>query len=55
MTKPVIKRQKVSLLYNEMYVDKLDTYAEDKNYINTIKEVIQNNKFKELDLKTLTY
>ena len=50
-----IMRKRNNFKNINLLVDKLDTYAEDKNYINTIKEVIQNNKFKELDLKTLTY
>ena len=39
----------------DLLVDQLNTYAEDKNYIYTIKSVIKKNKFKVFDSKTITY
>ena len=38
-----------------LLVDKLDTYAEDENYIQTIKSVIKNNNFEIFDKKIISY
>ncbi len=38
-----------------LLVDKLDTYAEDKNYIKTIRSVIKNNNFEIFDKKIISY
>ena len=38
-----------------LLVDKLDSYAEDENYINTLNAVIQKNNFDKFDLKVITY
>ena len=38
-----------------LLVEKLETYAEDKNYIETIKSVIKKNKFQKFDSKTISY
>ena len=39
----------------KLLVEKLDTYAEDTNYIKTIKAVINKNKFNKFDLKQISY
>ena len=36
-------------------VNKLSTYAEDENYINTIRQVIKTNNFGIFDQKTISY
>ena len=38
-----------------LLVDKLDTYAEDENYIQTIMSVIKNNNFEIFDKKIISY
>jgi len=38
-----------------LLVDSLSTYAEDENYIKTIKQVIRNNNFSIFDHKTISY
>ncbi len=38
-----------------LLVDRLSTYAEDKNYIKTIKQVIKTNNFSIFDQKTISY
>ena len=38
-----------------LLVDKLDTYAEDENYIQTIRSVIKNNNFEIFDKKIISY
>ena len=38
-----------------LLVNKLSTYAEDKNYINTIRQVIKTNNFVIFDQKTISY
>ena len=43
--------------FSDVYllVSKLETYAADSNYINTIKSVIEKNNFKLFDNKTISY
>ena len=38
-----------------LLVNKLSTYAEDENYINTIRQVIKTNNFSIFDQKIITY
>ena len=38
-----------------LLVNKLSTYAEDENYIKTIRQVIKINNFIIFDQKTITY
>ncbi|MDC0044995.1 glucosaminidase domain-containing protein [Pelagibacteraceae bacterium] len=38
-----------------LLVNKLDTYAEDENYIQTIRSVIKNNNFEIFDKKIISY
>jgi hypothetical protein len=38
-----------------LLIDKLSTYAEDKNYIKTIRQVIKTNNFSIFDQKTISY
>ena len=38
-----------------LLVNKLSTYAEDENYIKTIRQVIKTNNFSVFDQKTITY
>ena len=38
-----------------LLVDRLSTYAEDENYIKTIKQVIKSNNFIVFDQKTISY
>ena len=38
-----------------LLVDRLSTYAEDENYIKTIKQVIKSNNFIIFDQKTISY
>ena len=38
-----------------LLVEQLNTYAEDENYINTIRAVIEENNFTKFDLKTISY
>ncbi len=38
-----------------LLVDRLSTYAEDENYIKTIKQVIKSNKFSIFDQKNISY
>ena len=38
-----------------LLVNKLDSYAEDANYVNTLNAVIQKNNFNKFDLKVITY
>ena len=38
-----------------LLVNKLSTYAEDENYIKTIRQVIKTNNFSIFDQKTITY
>ena len=38
-----------------LLVEKLETYAADSNYVNTIRSVIEKNNFKLFDNKTISY
>ena len=38
-----------------LLVDKLSTYAEDENYIKTIRQVIKTNNFEIFDQKIISY
>ena len=38
-----------------LLVNKLSTYAEDENYIKTIRQVIKTNNFSIFDQKTISY
>ena len=38
-----------------LLVERLSTYAEDKNYIRTIKQVIKTNNFNIFDQKIISY
>jgi len=38
-----------------LLVNKLSTYAEDENYIKTIRQVIKTNNFAIFDQKTISY
>jgi hypothetical protein len=38
-----------------LLVERLTTYAEDKNYIRTIKQVIKTNNFNIFDQKIISY
>ena len=38
-----------------LLVERLSTYAEDENYIKTIKKVIKTNNFSIFDQKIISY
>ena len=38
-----------------LLISKLSTYAEDENYIKTIRQVIKTNNFGIFDQKTISY
>ena len=38
-----------------LLVERLSTYAEDENYIKTIRQVIKTNNFGIFDQKTISY
>ena len=38
-----------------LLVERLSTYAEDENYIKTIRQVIKTNNFGIFDRKTISY
>ncbi len=38
-----------------LLVDKLDSYAEDNNYVKNLNAVIKKNNFKKFDLKVISY
>ena len=38
-----------------LLVERLSTYAEDENYIKTIKQVIKTNNFSIFDQKIISY
>ena len=50
-----IMRERNNFQNVNLLVEKLNTYAEDENYINTIKSVIEKNKFNRFNSKTLFY
>ena len=50
-----IMRQRNNFSNVNLLVNKLSTYAEDENYINTIRQVIKTNNFGIFDQKTISY
>ena len=50
-----IMRDKNNFSDVDLLVKKLDTYAADSNYVNTIRSVIEKNNFKLFDNKTISY
>ena len=38
-----------------LLINNLDSYAEDENYIKTIKQVIEKNNFNKFDQKIISY
>ncbi len=50
-----VMRERNNFSNISLLVEKLETYAEDKNYIETIKSVIKKNKFQKFDSKTISY
>jgi len=50
-----IMRNRNNFSDTNLLVEQLNTYAEDENYIQTIKAVINKNKFNKLDFKTISY
>ena len=52
---PKIMRDKNNFSNVNLLVEKLETYAADSNYVNTIRSVIEKNNFKLFDNKTISY
>ena len=50
-----IMRAKNNFSDINLLISKLNSYAEDNNYIDTLNLVIQKNKFKKFDSKTIAY
>ena len=50
-----IMRDKNNFSDVDLLVKKLETYAADSNYVNTIRSVIEKNNFKLFDNKTISY
>ncbi len=50
-----IMRERNNFSNVNLLVESLSTYAEDKNYIKTIKQVIKTNNFSIFDQKTISY
>ena len=50
-----IMRDKNNFSDVNLLVEKLETYAADSNYVNTIRSVIEKNNFKLFDNKTISY
>ncbi len=50
-----LMRQKNNFTEINLLVDKLDSYAEDQNYIKTLNAVIEKNNFDKFDLKVIYY
>ncbi len=50
-----IMRSKNNFSNVSLLVNKLDSYAEDDNYVNILNAVIQKNNFNKFDLKVITY
>tara|TARA_B100001248_G_C27379674_1_gene456247 strand:- start:607 stop:1566 length:960 start_codon:yes stop_codon:yes gene_type:complete len=50
-----IMRDKNNFSNVNLLVEKLETYAADSNYVNTIRSVIEKNNFKLFDNKTISY
>ncbi len=50
-----VMRERKNFSNVNILVEQLNTYAEDENYISTIKAVIKKNKFKIFDSKTIIY
>ena len=50
-----IMRERNNFSNVNLLVERLSTYAEDENYIKTIKQVIKTNNFKIFDRKTISY
>ena len=50
-----VMREKNNFSNVTLLVDKLNTYAEDENYIQTIRSVIKNNNFEIFDKKIISY
>ena len=50
-----IMRERNNFSNVSLLVEKLSTYAEDENYISTIKQVIKTNNFGTFDQKTISY
>jgi len=50
-----IMRKRNNFSNVNLLVNKLSTYAEDENYIKTIRQVIKTNNFSIFDQKTITY
>ena len=50
-----IMRKRNNFSNVNLLVEKLSTYAEDENYIRTIKQVIKTNNFSIFDQKIISY
>ena len=50
-----IMRKRNNFSNVNLLVNKLSTYAEDENYIKTIRQVIKTNNFGIFDQKTISY
>ena len=50
-----IMRLKNNFSEISLLVNKLDSYAEDNNYINNLEAVIKKNNFHKFDLKVISY
>ena len=50
-----IMRKRNNFSNVNLLVNKLSTYAEDENYIKTIRQVIKTNNFAIFDQKTISY
>ncbi len=50
-----IMRSKDNFSEIGLLIDKLDSYAEDNNYVNTLNAVIKKNNFDQFDLKVISY
>ena len=50
-----IMRERNNFSNVNLLVERLNTYAEDENYIKTIRQVIKTNNFSIFDQKTISY
>ena len=50
-----IMRSKNNFSDVELLINKLNSYAEDNNYVQTLNLVIEKNKFNKFDSKVISY
>ena len=50
-----IMRSKNNFSELSLLINKLDSYAEDNNYVSTLKAVIKKNNFSKFDSKIISY